>query len=630
MNNEIKPSFVIGTAGHVDHGKSTLVKALTGIDPDRLAEEKAREMTIDLGFAWLKLPGGLEVGVVDVPGHEHFIKNMLAGVSGMDLALLIVAANESIKQQTREHLAVLDLMEVPQAIMVITQSDLADSDQIALVGMEIEDLIKPTRFAGSPIVATSAVSGQGLPELKTAIETALLKAPPRRTTGRPRLSIDRVFTISGSGTVVTGTLAEGPLALGQEVEIQPGGLKARIRGLQTHKHQLENVSPGNRVAVNLVGLNSSDLKRGQVLTLPGRLKPTQLLDVRLKLMAQPERPLKHNTEVSLHTGSAEVAARVRLLETEAAQPGETVWAQLVLAEPLAALNGDRYVIRSPMDTVGGGTIVEAHPAARHHRFRPEITGSLKARAEGKGEQAILAVLKIKQPMEEAALLAQSNLDPALSSTFLEEMIAQGKVVALSESAGRLIYTSEAWQQVMDSILTMARDYHRKYTLRAGIPKAEISSKVRLGAHFSTVLQKLIAAGQLTEEGALIKLPDFRITLTAEQQKGLVSYLGQLDLNPFAPAPDITLEPDLLNLLVERGQVVKTAPGVVFSQAAYQKMTAVILAQIKQNGKITLGQVRDLLQTSRKYAQALLDDLDEKKFTRRVGDDRVLYCVNAPL
>ncbi len=622
MNNEIKPSFVIGTAGHVDHGKSTLVKALTGIDPDRLAEEKAREMTIDLGFAWLKLPGGLEVGVIDVPGHEHFIKNMLAGVSGMDLALLIVSAAESIKQQTREHLAVLDLMEVPQAIMVITQSDLADSDQIALVGMEIEDLIKPTRFAGSPIVPTSAVSGQGLTELKTAIEVAFLNAPPRRVTGRPRLPIDRVFTISGSGTVVTGTLIDGPLALGQEIEIQPGDVKARIRGLQTHKHQLENVNPGNRAAVNLVGLNSSDLKRGQVLTLPGWLKPTQLLDVRLTLLAQQDRPLKHNTEVSLHTGSAEAVARVRLLETEAAQPGETVWAQLVLDEPLAALNGDHYVIRSPMDTLGGGIIVETHPAARHHRFRPEVTESLKNRAEGKGEQAILAVLKIKQPLEEKSLLSQSNLDPALSQTVLEEMIAQGKVAVLSEGAVRWIFTSETWQQVVDNLLIMARDYHHKYPLRAGIPKAEISSKIKLGTHFGTVLQKLIGAGQLAEEGALIRLPDFSVKLTADQQNRLVSYLAQLDQNPFAPTPDIVLEPDLMNLLADRGQVVKTAAGVVFSQAAYQKMTVGVLAYIKEKGKITLGEVRDLFQTSRKYSQALLDDLDEKKFTRRVGDDRV--------
>jgi selenocysteine-specific elongation factor len=622
MNNDVTPSFVIGTAGHVDHGKSTLVKALTGIDPDRLAEEKAREMTIDLGFAWLKLPGGLEVGVIDVPGHEHFIKNMLAGVSGMDLALLIVSAAESIKTQTREHLSILDLMEVPQAIIVITQADLADSDQIALVGMEIEDLIKPTRFAGSPIAAVSAVTGQGLPELKDIIEKTLLKAPPRRVTLRPRLPIDRVFTISGSGTVVTGTLANAPLALGQEVEIQPGGLKARIRGLQTHKHQLENVHPGNRVAVNLVGLSASDLQRGQVLTLPGWLKPTQLLDVRLRLLAQPERPLKHNTEVSLHTGSAEAAARVRLLETEIAQPGQTVWVQLVLAEPLAAINGDRYVIRSPMETLGGGQIVESHPAARHHRFRPDIIASLKARAEGQGEGAILAVLKIKQPLEAQALLAQSNLEPAAALGVLEELIAQGKVVALSEGAGRWIFAAEAWEQIRGHILAMLREYHRKYPLRSGVPKAEISSKVRLGTHFNAISQQLISAGQVLEEGASLRLPDFQIKLTSDQQDRLDRYLGQLDLTPAAPAPDVALEPDLLNLLAQRGQVVKTAAGVVFSAAAYQQMTDRIMSQLKLKGKISLAEVRDLLGTSRKYAQALLEDLDEKKITRRTGDDRV--------
>jgi selenocysteine-specific elongation factor len=282
--------FVIGTAGHVDHGKSTLVHALTGIDPDRLAEEKAREMTIELGFAWFTLPGGLEVSVIDVPGHEHFIKNMLAGVSGMDMALLVVAANESIKPQTREHLAILDLMEVPQAIMVITQSDLVDSDQITLVGMEIEDLIRPTRFAGAPIVPVSAVTGQGLDELKLTIEKVLKTAQPRRDTGKPRLPIDRVFTISGSGTVVTGTLEDGSLALGQEVQILPPALNSRIKSLQAHKSKLNSIGPGNRVAVNLVGLSLAEIKRGQVLTTPGWLTPTNLIDARLKLLAQPDRP----------------------------------------------------------------------------------------------------------------------------------------------------------------------------------------------------------------------------------------------------------------------------------------------------------------------------------------------------
>ncbi len=292
--------------------------------------------------------------------------------------MLVVAANESIKQQTREHLAILDLMEVPQAIMVITQSDLADQDQITLVGMEIEDLIRPTRFAGAPIVAVSSVTGQGLAELKATIDKVLSTAQPRRDIGKPRLPIDRVFTISGSGTVVTGTLVDGSLTLGQEVEIVPADLKSRIRGLQTHKAQLNTVGPGNRVAVNLVGVSSADLKRGQVLTKPGWLTPTTMLDARLRLLAQPGRPLRHNTEVSFHTGSAEVMARVRLLEKEEAQPGETTWVQFILDEPLAAVNGDHYVIRSPMDTLGGGIVVEAHPRQRHRRFSRETIENLKS------------------------------------------------------------------------------------------------------------------------------------------------------------------------------------------------------------------------------------------------------------
>jgi len=278
--------YVIGTAGHVDHGKSTLVHVLTGIDPDRLAEEKVREMTIDLGFAWLKLPSGREIGVIDVPGHEHFIKNMLAGVSGMDLVLLVIAANESIKPQTREHLAILDLMEVPRAIIVITQADTVDQDQIALVGMEVEDLVRPTRFANEPVVAVSSVTGQGLPDLKMKIDHVLNDVHPRSDFGRPRLPIDRVFTISGSGTVVTGTLIDGGLSLDQEVEIIPSGLKSRVRGLQTHKAQLDKVTPGSRVAVNLVGLSAADLKRGDMLTRPGWLLPTTLLDAKLRVLSQ--------------------------------------------------------------------------------------------------------------------------------------------------------------------------------------------------------------------------------------------------------------------------------------------------------------------------------------------------------
>jgi selenocysteine-specific elongation factor len=614
--------FVIGTAGHVDHGKSTLVKALTGIDPDRLVEEKLREMTIELGFAWLKLPGGMEVGVVDVPGHEHFIKNMLAGVSGMDLVMLVVAANESIKPQTREHLAILDLMEVPNLIAVITQADLADADQISLVGMEIEDLLKPTRFAGAPVVAVSAVSGQGLEELKKGIEKALTQTPPKRDIGKPRLSIDRVFTISGSGTVITGTLVNGSLSSGQEVEIQPGDLKSRIRALQTHKTQITSIGPGSRVAVNLTGISSNDLRRGQVLTKPGWLVATTLIDAKLRLLEQPGRPLKHDTEVSLHSGSGEVMARVRVLEKEDVKAGETTWVQFVLDEPLAAVNGDRYVIRSPMDTLGGGTIIEAHPKERHRRYKAETIENLKVRGEGQIEAVLLAALKAKQPQEWSLLLAQSNLNPETAQAAIEVLIESGSVVALGEGQNQLLFTDAAWKQIEENMTAAVRDYHRKYPLRLGIPRAEISSKVKLGAHFTDGLQRLVKAGLVVEENALVRLQGYAVKLTKDQQARLEAYLKQLNQNPYAPSPEISLEPDLLNLLIDRGEVVKTISGVVFASAAFNDMTAQVLARIKQNGKISLAEARDMFQSSRKYLLATLEHLDEKKITKRMGDDRV--------
>jgi selenocysteine-specific elongation factor len=615
--------FVIGTAGHVDHGKSTLVRALTGIDPDRLQEEKEREMTIDLGFAWLKLPSGREVGVIDVPGHEHFIKNMLAGVSGMDLALLVVAANESIKQQTREHLDILDLMDVPNAIIVITQADLADQDQITLVSMEIEDLIKPTHLAGSPIVAVSSLTGLGLPELIDTIDNLLAKTKPRRDIGKPRLPIDRVFTISGSGTVVTGTLIDGSLNLGDEVEILPRVLKSRIRSLQTHKNQLNTVGPGNRVAINLVGLGASDLKRGDVLTKPGWLTPTNILDARLRLLADPHRPFKHNTEVSFHTGSADIMARARLLEKDEAQPGETTWVQFILEEPLAVVNGDHYVIRSPMDTLGGGIIIDSHPKQRHRRFRPETIENLKTRAEGKSEETILAILQARQPQEMTGLVSQSNLNPEVAQSAIESLLQQGNLIAVGNGPKSLLYTLPAWQQLVKGILDSVKEYHRKFPLRSGIPKAEISSKVKLGPHFIETLQKLFKEEILTEENALIRLPEFQIKLTPDQQSKMETFLRLLNQNPYSPAMDIDLEPELLNLIIDQGKAVKTTSGVVFSASAYSDMTVKVMAYVKKTGKITLAEARDLFQTSRKYAQALLENMDEKKLTKRVGDERVL-------
>ena len=613
--------FVLGTAGHIDHGKSVLVHALTGIDPDRLSEEKERGMTIDLGFAWLKLPSGRELGIVDVPGHERFIKNMLAGVGGIDLALLIVAANEGVMPQTKEHLAILDLLRIDQAVVAITKKDLVSDEWLDLVKMEVEELLKPTALAGAPIMAVSAITGEGLPELVQTIDRILDSATPRKDTGRPRLPIDRVFTIAGSGTVVTGTLIDGSLSIGQEVEIVPRGLRSRLRALQMHKTHLNAVGPGSRVAANLVGISTSELERGDILTTPGWLKPTTLLTAKLKLIPYLKRPLKHSATISFHTGTAETQARVRLLETEELKPGEAGWVQFKLNKPVAVISGDHFIIRSPMETLGGGRILDSH-TKRLRRFRPVVIESLRVREEGKAEEMVMALLEVKQPLEFKALLAQSDLPASEVKSALESLIQEAKVIAIGREGNRLFFTLPGWENQKNKAKAMVEDYHRSFPARPGISKAELISRLKLKNQY--LLPKLIDDGILAEDGLIVRLPSHQIKLAPEQQAKIESFLKSLAISPYAPPTDQIPEPDLLNLLIEQGEVVKVAPNILFSAEAYDEMVEKVAIYIKEQGKVTLAEVRDLFQTSRKYAQALLEHLDQKKITRRIGDERVLY------
>ena len=615
--------FVLGTAGHIDHGKSLLVQALTGIDPDRLREEKERGMTIELGFAWLKLPGGREVGIVDVPGHERFVKNMLAGVGGIDLALLIVAANEGVMPQTKEHLAILDLIGVKRGVVAITKKDLVDDELLTLVRMEVEELIAATTIAGAPVVPVSAVTGEGLPELLSAIDKQLDKTEPKKDTGRPRLPIDRIFTMSGSGTVVTGTLIDGTLVVGQEVEIVPSGLKSRIRGLQTHKAKMETATPGSRVAANLVGINTSQLERGDVVTRPGWLKPTDLVTVNLKLISYLQRPLAHGTEVSFHTLAAETMAKVRLLEGDELKPGESTWAQFSLERPLAIIKGDRYIIRSPMETMGGGGIIDAR-AKRLRRFRPEIIQNLKAREGGTTEEVVMALLETKQPLEIAAIAAQCNLKSDEAAATVESLIEQGRIIALGEGEHRLLLTTPGWQGLAEKAKAALADYHKKFPTRSGMPKVELTTRLKLGSYITLALENLIKQGALIEEGGHIRLPSHKVQITPAQQAKIDAFLKSLADSPYAPPGELIPEPDLVNMLIEQGKAVKVSDNVVFSTRAYREMLDKITAQIKEKGKISLGEVRDMFGTSRKYAQALLEYLDREKVTKRVGDDRVLY------
>lgn len=615
--------FVLGTAGHIDHGKSALVQALTGINPDRLREEQERGMTIDLGFAWLKLPSGQEVGIVDVPGHERFVKNMLAGVGGIDLALLIVAANEGVMPQTREHLAILDLLEIQRGIVVITKKDLVDEEWLELVRMDVEELISSTGLSHAPVIAVSSVTREGLTDLVSMIDKLLSSTESRKDIGRPRLPIDRVFTIAGAGTVITGTLIDSTLSLGQEVEIVPAGLRSRIRGLQTHRIRVDKASPGSRVAVNLVGIATSQLKRGDVLTTPGWLIPTTMLSARLQLLPYVRRPLPHNITVSFHTGAAESMAKVRLLEGERLEPGGTAWVQLVLSEPVALVKGDHFIIRSTTDTLGGGKVVDSH-TRRLRRHRPDIIHDLEVKEKGTIEEVILALLETRQPIELPALLAQSHLPDSEVRMSLESLIQQAKVKGIEEKEQRLLFTTAGWARLIEQVTAVLQDYHRKYPVRSGMPKAELGSRLKLGKYSPIIWQKLADEGVISEEGLFTRLTSYKVTLTQSQQARLDAFFKSLVENPYAPHSDLTPEPDILNLLIERQQVVKVHDNVVFSVSAYNEMVEKITDYIKTHGKVTVAEVRDMFNTSRKYVLALLEYLDEKKITRRVGDERVLY------
>ncbi len=430
--------YVIGTAGHVDHGKSTLINALTGIDPDRLREEKERGMTIDLGFAWLKLRDGSEASIVDVPGHERFIKNMLAGAGGIDLALLVIAADEGIMPQTREHLAILDLLGIEQTLVVITKSDMVDEDWLELVKADIEKAVEGTRVEGAPVLVCSAVTGDGLDALRDAIEAALATAPGKRDIGRPRLPIDRVFTIAGAGTVVTGTLMDGSLHVGDEVEVVPafvGGhqttLPSRIRGLQMHRSKVETALPGTRTAVNLVGLEPAQLSRGQVLALPGALEPSIAVDVRLKAIGYLARPVRHNLNITFHCYSSEAPGRLRLHEANSLAPGEETWAQILLSEPVAVMKGDHFVIRDANQTLGGGVIL-ATQARRHGRGREDVIAALQVQLEGDPAELLYAEIGRQEPCDLRAAMSRTPIDASTAQETLDDLIGASRVVRFGD------------------------------------------------------------------------------------------------------------------------------------------------------------------------------------------------------
>jgi selenocysteine-specific elongation factor len=621
---------VLGTAGHVDHGKSTLVEALTGIDPDRLREEKERQMTIDLGFAWLTLEVNgqpEEVGIVDVPGHRDFIENMLAGVGGIDLALFVVAADEGVMPQTREHLAILDLLEVPGAVVALTKTELIDDeDWLELVTLDLHETLAGTALQEAPIIPVSARTGAGLDELRAALAAGLAAVEPRPDSGRPRLAIDRVFSLSGFGTVVTGTLLGGSLRAGQSVTVEPAGLPGRVRGLQTHKTQREVAFPGSRVAVNVGGVSAGDIQRGDVLAAPGAVRGTLLLDAAYRHLPDAPVPLRHNMEVKLFVGAAEVMARTRLLGTRRLAPGEEGWLQLALEKPLAVGRGDRFILRrpSPGVTLGGGRVVDPHPGRRHRRFRPEVVERLRTLAEGSAAERLLQTLQQRQPIAPAALLNSAGLPPEEAAAAWQELLDSGQARLVANQA----LSGTNWQRSQDRLREILSAFHRERPLRLGMPREELRSRLGLpGALFNPLVEELLAAEQVVAAGLLLRLPAHAIRFSPAQEEAIARLLQRFAAaganSPSVRESREAIGDDVYDGLVDLGNVRQLNYEVVYRAEEYGDLVARLTALLGEQGRVNTGQVRDLLGTSRKYAIALLEHLDHIKLTRRVGDEREL-------
>lgn len=609
--------YVIGTAGHVDHGKSTLVHALTGINPDRLAEEQKRGMTIELGFAWLTLPSGAEVSLVDVPGHERFIKHMLAGVGGFDAAMLVIAADESVMPQTREHLAILDLLEINHGLVVITKADMVDAEWLPLVVEDVRRQISESRLAHAPIVVVSARTGHGMDELRVALAQLVQQLPlPQRRDEPARLWVDRVFSVDGFGAVVTGTLLADTLKIGDEVAILPRGVSARIRGIQMHRQRLEMATPGTRVALNLAGISHNDLRRGDLVVLPDRMGVTQRIDVRVRTTAIAPRPITQGMQLDVFVGAAESSCRVTVLDGDEILPGASGLVQLHLTNPLPLWRGDRLIVRqaSPSITLGGGRVIDTQPM-RHRRNRPEVIVALTALERATPTDLCWAVIRGKfVPIHE--VVHQTHLAAAVVAQTINDLET---AIQLGEWVGD-VDTLRSMFEKTDKAL---QSYITRYPLRVGMPAEELRRRLDVSMPaFDVLLDAWRAQVERIGDG-LVRRVGYQVVLTPAQQREVNTMLRQLTTTPYSP-PDVVIERELLGYLVVTGQVVEVNDGIVYPATAWQEMYQWVLQTIDERGSVSVAQMRDRFGTTRKYALAVLEYLDAKRITRRQDDVRVRF------
>jgi selenocysteine-specific elongation factor len=626
---------VIGTAGHIDHGKTSLVKALTGIDTDRLPEEKARGITIDLGFAFLEEPGGLTIEIVDVPGHERFVKNMLAGVGGIDLAMLVIAADEGVMPQTREHLAICSLLHIKAGLIALTKADLVEPDWLELVREDVAGSVRDTFLAGAPILPVSAKTGQGLGDLRAALRALAEAVPPRGTDQLPRLPIDRVFTVKGFGTVVTGTLTAGALGVDDRVEVYPRKTEAKIRGLQTHSHPVTSARAGQRTAVNLQGLERAAIARGDVVGLPGTLVPSLLVDGTLELLKDAPRPLRSRARVRFHVGTSEIMARALLLDRTELAPGETSFARFRLEGPLVARPGDRFVVRSysPVVTIGGGTLLDVDPP-RFKRKGPALVAHLTLLQTGNPE----AVLEEHVRHVGAAgvrlgtLAGRVPFGPAELRGLLDALQAAGRVIAVDRD---WFIHPDSFARLRTLVVEALAAFHHASPLKPGMSREELRSRAG-GADervFAFLLSALGVDGTVKTERDKVRLASHEVRLSPEQQR-IIDRLEEDFLRAEAAPPSAEEalgraglggdeEHELFQVLVQAGKLVRVKESLFFHTRALDAIQAKLVALLRERKEIGPADIKDLLGISRKYAIPLLEFFDQRRVTARVGERRIL-------
>ena len=624
--------YVLGTAGHVDHGKSTLVKALTGIDPDRLKEEKDRQMTIDLGFAWYGLPSGNEVGIVDVPGHRDFIDNMLAGVGGIDAVLLIIAADEGVMPQTREHLAILKLLKIQYGIIVLTKIDLVDDPEwLDLVEADIRSLVKNSFLERAKIMRVSAYTGKGLDELSREIENILLQCPPKRNSGKPRLPIDRVFSLKGFGTIVTGTLLNGEFHSGESVEILPGKRTSRIRSIQSHKRKVDTALPGNRTAINLIGVEKEDIKRGQVVVLPGNYSTSRRIDAKIEMLAEASGNISHNDFLKCFVNTAQSIARVRVIGKKEVRPGEEGWVQLEFEDEVVVEKGDSFILRrpSPAETIAGGVVLNTHSVKRYKRFSDESLKIMALMDSGSDADILLSNLDKCGVVTRQEFLKASGFESGKTSELIDVLVPDE--IVMIEAAGikdTLLVSRTNWAILKEKITGIYADYYRDRPLRGGMPRKTLWELLKIPQRsFNLVLEKLIREGLLVEKNGNVGLSNYEVHFSEEQETTIKTILAEFSSNPFQPPSIREVQEkhgvDLISAMIDKGYLLLIEEDIAILPQTYQQLQQKTIAYLKTEKEITLGQFRDLFQTSRKYALAFLEYLDKQNVTVRDGDIRKL-------